>query len=391
MAGVPRMRQVVERRAGRLRWVDHPVDLDAHVVETPLGPAAVNHEIFELGAREMMAGFPPGRPLWRVTSVNGLPEGRAAVLWTMHHSVADGVRGGEAMQGFLDVGPDGSEPLSDTRALAPGANGAEATAREREEAACSVRRELAEMRSAQAVLSPPAGRSSRLLARRSPDRVLASVPVSVADLQRARRHGATVNDVFVTLLQRAMASYHRGLGAHADELVVRIPVNRAEMTGVGAEGNHHSVFTVALPIRDGAFADGLASVSAVLADGKRTALTSAAQRLLRLGSRLPPRFVARQVELTNPRSDYIASNVVGSPIPLWVADRQIVRMCMFPATFGCAFSAALYTYADNAEISLTIDRAAVAAPSLLERSVREAVGELANGGPMQPCEVHTVS
>ena len=377
VAGVPRMRQVVEHRAGRLRWVEHRVEVGAHVVEANVRSTGANDHLFELAAREMVADLPPGRPLWRLTYLDGLPDGGAAVVWTMHHSVADGVRGGEAMEGFLGVGPDGAEPLIDPPVVVPEADVTGAMAGPRAGAAFSVRREVAELRSAQAVLSPSAGRASPLLARRSPHRLLASVPVPFEDLQRARQHGATVNDVFVTLLQRALASYHRCLGHRAEEFVVRIPVNRVEMTGVGAEGNHHSLFTVALPVGDGAFGDDLRSVSAALAEGKQTALTGAARRLLRLGSALPPRLVARQVEVTNARSDYIASNVVGSPAPLWIGNRQIVRMCMFPATFGCAFAAALYSYAGNAEISLTIDREAVRAPDVLARSVREAVGELA--------------
>ena len=37
-----------------------------------------------------MAPFDRARPLWEATLVEGLPDGRAAYLLKLHHSLADG-------------------------------------------------------------------------------------------------------------------------------------------------------------------------------------------------------------------------------------------------------------------------------------------------------------
>jgi diacylglycerol O-acyltransferase / wax synthase len=46
------------------------------------------------------------RPLWRVTLVEGLAEGQAALLWCFSHAVADGVGGGKMSAHIYDLERD---------------------------------------------------------------------------------------------------------------------------------------------------------------------------------------------------------------------------------------------------------------------------------------------
>ena len=40
--------------------------------------------------RQSMTDFDRDRPLWRVTLLEGLPEGKAALIIKLHHAIADG-------------------------------------------------------------------------------------------------------------------------------------------------------------------------------------------------------------------------------------------------------------------------------------------------------------
>ncbi|MEO3829007.1 phosphatase PAP2 family protein [Actinomadura sp. B10D3] len=89
--GLPRFRQRLVRR-GRWRrpvWRDHdPVDWEWHVEERRVdGMAGLRAEV----ARIQSEPLPPDRPPWRMAVLKGAEPGRTAVVYLMHHVVADGV------------------------------------------------------------------------------------------------------------------------------------------------------------------------------------------------------------------------------------------------------------------------------------------------------------
>jgi diacylglycerol O-acyltransferase len=47
--------------------------------------------VLELARLAEMEAFDRARPLWKVTLIDGLANGEAAVLWTFHHALSDGV------------------------------------------------------------------------------------------------------------------------------------------------------------------------------------------------------------------------------------------------------------------------------------------------------------
>ncbi|WP_433462750.1 phosphatase PAP2 family protein [Spirillospora sp. CA-128828] len=89
--GLPRFRQRLVRR-GRWRrpvWRDHDsVDWEWHVPERRVdGMAGLRAEV----ARTQSEALPLDRPPWRMVVVKGAEPGRTAVIYLMHHVVADGV------------------------------------------------------------------------------------------------------------------------------------------------------------------------------------------------------------------------------------------------------------------------------------------------------------
>lgn len=58
-------------------------------------------------------------------------------------------------------------------------------------------------------------------------------------------------------------------------------------------------------------------------------------------------------------ADFLASNVPGSPIPLYIADAEVVRYYPFPPTIGSAVNFTLMSHAEHCCIGIDVDAAAV--------------------------------
>lgn len=104
----------------RLRMVpfglDHPYwiedasfDLDFHVRETAVPPPGDDHQLGELVARLVGRPLDRSRPLWETYVIQGLAEGRFAILTKIHHATVDGASGAELLTMMLDTTIDGDE------------------------------------------------------------------------------------------------------------------------------------------------------------------------------------------------------------------------------------------------------------------------------------------
>src|SRR5580704_3033696 len=87
-------------------WVDDPdFELDDHLsrasLPSPGGPA----ELDAFVAAAMSRPLDPDRPLWEMYVVEGLEEGRTALLAKVHHAILDGVSGASILAAFLDLSP----------------------------------------------------------------------------------------------------------------------------------------------------------------------------------------------------------------------------------------------------------------------------------------------
>jgi hypothetical protein len=102
-----RLTQCVERREGRLHWVDDPgFDIAEHLDERTVdGTVGLDALCGELAG----AHLDQSRPLWTLTLVHGLAQGRQAVVARIHHSIMDG---SAAMNAFIAL-------TSPTQGVAP--------------------------------------------------------------------------------------------------------------------------------------------------------------------------------------------------------------------------------------------------------------------------------
>ncbi|MGW5312520.1 WS/DGAT/MGAT family O-acyltransferase [Nocardia thailandica] len=106
---VPTMRRRVRHVPFDL---DHPVwvedtdfDLDRHVHRDALPAPGGDRELAELVAEIAARPMDRDRPLWEMTVVEGLADGRVAVVSKYHHAAVDGITGTNMMMYLCDAEP----------------------------------------------------------------------------------------------------------------------------------------------------------------------------------------------------------------------------------------------------------------------------------------------
>src|SRR5690606_16678266 len=83
--------------------------------------------------------------------------------------------------------------------------------------------------------------------------------------------------------------------------------------------------------------------------------------------------------------DFLASNVPGFPVPIFVGGAQVEAFYAFRPTIGAAANFTLMSYRDTCHIRVTTDNGAVPDPDLLRASLLEGFEEvLATPASAQP-------
>ncbi|MCW2586644.1 MAG: acyltransferase, partial [Frankiales bacterium] len=106
---VPRYRQKVRWVPGRLAnpvWVDDPdFDVTYHVRRSALPKPGNREQLKELVARLQSRQLDRNRPLWEIYLVEGLEDGKVAIVTKTHHAMVDGVSAVDIGTVILDLEP----------------------------------------------------------------------------------------------------------------------------------------------------------------------------------------------------------------------------------------------------------------------------------------------
>jgi diacylglycerol O-acyltransferase / wax synthase len=257
-------------------WVDDPeFDVASHVRRVETDGAVDRGGLLQIAAGLMEERLDRSRPLWTVDLVERVADGRAALIWRVHHCLADGLTAFRLGSiAIWDTDPQvASDVNGDWRpAPAPGAPRLAALgAYERlaelagraGEAASLLRspRRLGSLAAAAARM--PAAVARELRPRATPtaldqpagsERVLATATAPLADLKRIERSfgdGVTVNDVVLAAvgggLRRWLASRGEGLSGVRAKVPASLHRQDAEPDSLG---NHDSFMFVDLAVSD---------------------------------------------------------------------------------------------------------------------------------------------
>jgi WS/DGAT/MGAT family acyltransferase len=248
---VPRLRQRLIRTpfgCGRPIWVDAPdFDIRDHVNAVPCPGPGDQAALLGVAAETVTHRLPRSRPLWSATLVTSLSDGRAALIVTLHHVLADGVGGLAVLARLVDgvpVAPSTDFPRPSPSRRAQFAEASATRLRSFAHLPDKVRR----LRSAVGELTagglaqPP---RSSLNQPTGANRSFAVARVDLARVQRAAHaHDATVNDVVLTAVTGALRAVLRSRGESIDRFVVSVPISARPEATAGRLGNQVGVMPV---------------------------------------------------------------------------------------------------------------------------------------------------
>jgi WS/DGAT/MGAT family acyltransferase len=97
----------VPMRLGHPVWVDDPeFDIDNHLRRAALPSPGGMRELSDFAADVISRQLHRDRPLWEMWIVEGLEDGKIALVVKMHHSTIDGVSGAELLGVLFDLEPN---------------------------------------------------------------------------------------------------------------------------------------------------------------------------------------------------------------------------------------------------------------------------------------------
>jgi diacylglycerol O-acyltransferase len=216
-------------------WVaDERFDVAEHVLAAPTAGPVDRHGLLALVAELFEQRLDRSRPLWRIDVV-ALQDGGSALIWRIHHALADGTASVRYARALLwDERPEANM----TRAQVHAAHAAD-EARRRAHLGGFLRREY----SRGECRSPFDG---RIGARR--EVAFAAVPLAALHDAARRLDGATLNDAVLAIVAGAVARWVRQRHGDLGTLRVRVPVS---LHREGDEvANHDSFFSIGLPLNE---------------------------------------------------------------------------------------------------------------------------------------------
>jgi diacylglycerol O-acyltransferase / wax synthase len=425
---MPRLRQKLVRPAlglTRSAWVDDPdFDLARHVrgvsVPAPGGPA----QLEELVAAVISRHLDRSRPLWQILLLDGLADGRQAMLLHLHHAVADGRGTLEVAARLFDTAPDVAWPAPPPwrPRPAPARGPLLATALRQQARAAwdpwaaalrdgvrrpgpTWRRGLRTGRGvwelARAGTAPPSPFNQTVTAERRIS--LADIPVSTFDAIR-RAFGGTANDLVLTAVAHAVQAQafhpparpgrerrrHRRAAARPPELRVMIPVAVRPGHARGAPGSWTSTLSIDVPAGPMSPVERLAEVRSRTAKLKRSNQHVGAAFVMSFVGRWAPTPLHTAFARWAYRGHWfnlIVSVLRGTTTPRYLAGTRVVTAFpIVPLAEDVGLTVAALSWGDHLSLSLTAARAVVPDVPDLAEAVLDCIEALRRAAEAQSGE-----
>jgi diacylglycerol O-acyltransferase len=400
---------------------DRRFDIRRHIIRVTVNAPGDEAELEELAGRIFSVVMDRDKPLWEIYVVEGLQGGRGALIPKIHHSLADGVAGASLLRIMFGATPEGShairkphfEPPAPRRApsLTDAIAGAIHSSLENMIAA-----EAGLMDIAQGLLSDRTQQGIQGLVKLMPEiaspveRLPFNRPCGVerkfcwaefdfADVKAIRAAaGGTVNDVFLTVVTRAVAKYTK---LHGESVVGRFlrmvcPVN-VRKDEHDPLGNRISFLPVTLPM------DAEDPVEHLHAIAFRTEVMKsarAAELLAIAGSWLgaaPPPVQALfwwgipLVPLPVPLLNLICTNVPGSPTPLYAVGKRLLSSYpQVPTGYELGVGVAVQSYNGKVCFGLNADAGAAGDIRRLRDFIVAAWDDLCRAAGVRPAARQSV-
>jgi diacylglycerol O-acyltransferase len=414
---VPQLRQRAVRVPFGLYhpvWVDDPeFNLDDHVRRASIPAPGGPRELDELVAEVMGQPLDPERPLWEMVVVEGLANGRMAIIAKLHHAILDGVSGASLLAAFLDftardrpIAPAEAwdpEPLPRGTELIRYAMGS--IAHQPAVAVDTVQRSLEAIvdlgwqnrRLAESGDTPPpapfsAPRTS-LNGTISLRRRFASLGLPLEDARATGRHyGATINDVVLAAVGGALRRLLDLRGEDVEEsLVAMVPVSTRHEHESGTLGNRVSGMLITLATTFEDPIERLNAISTCTKIAKSQELLTKGRLVADLAQISPPALSSRLARWANgfrvfdrlpPLCNVTISSVRGPETALWCAGSRIVALYpVGPIADGVGLNVTVMSYLGSLQFGLLGCRHLVPEVQDLAIMIDDAMAELVGDVP----------
>ncbi|HTZ86187.1 MAG TPA: wax ester/triacylglycerol synthase domain-containing protein [Solirubrobacteraceae bacterium] len=291
-------------------WVeDDDFEIDEQIVAAPVERAVDRPELLALVARLFEQRLDRSRPLWRI-DVAPLADGGSALIWRIHHALADGTASVRYARMLLW---DESAEAEMDAAQAHAAHAADET-RRRAHLAGFLRREYAKS---------PSPFDGKIGTRRE----VAFAGVSLTGLHEAAKElaGATVNDAVLAVVAGAVGRWVRERHGDPGTLQLRVPVSLHHEGD--ALANHDSFFTLGLPTNEPDPVARLRLAHVGCSERKLDHDAEYREHLLHELAGVPPlEHLVTRIERNPRRFALSVSNVPGPREPVSVLGDQVTRL-----------------------------------------------------------------
>jgi diacylglycerol O-acyltransferase / wax synthase len=416
---VPRYRQVVRfvpMALARPVWVDDShFNLTYHVRRTALPAPGGDDELRALVGRVMSQNLDRAKPLWEMWVVEGLDEGRWALVSKVHHCMVDGIASTDLMTVLLDVEREPERPQPDSWTPAPQPSSAQLlgdavleratnpfAAAESFVSAMRDPRQLAgQLEDTARGLVGFAGaarhvQDSSLNGPLGPHRRWSWARGRLADVKQVRRAlGGTVNDVVLAAITHGFRELLEARGESVDRVLrTLVPVSVRRPGERGSYNNRVSAMFAELPVGIEDPVERLDSIRAQMANLKESKEAVAGEVLTSLSGFAPPMLLALGARLASrlPQRSLNTgtTNVPGPQFPLYLAGRRMLESFPYIPLFASVrLAVAIFSYDGALNFGASGDYDTAADIEVLCQGIERGLAELvelaqSNGAVDQP-------
>jgi diacylglycerol O-acyltransferase len=346
------------------------------------------------------------KPLWEMWYVDGMQEGRIALVTKLHHCVMDGASGSAQMAGLLDIAPDAEvTPPSEAWDPKPLPSALELAG------SSAFERVVSPQRMAGALFDTAKGIVSRIRAEQEIDsrgeervgwigprtplnlsltrhRSVAYGSVLLEDIKRVKSaFGVTVNDAVLAAYSLALRQYLLEHDALPDQpLHCSIPVSLKTEAERQDLSNKVTGATIALPTH---IADATEVIEAVhlATENAKSVLAAVDVEIIPQWLEIIPGSFAeialqairntKIVDFMPPVFNVLLSNVMGPPIPLYFGGARVEAVYpMGPCGEGMGLNVTVLSNMGRLDIGVLTCTEAVPDPWEITRAFSQAVGDL---------------
>lgn len=380
------------------RWQEcADFDLDFHMRRVAVPAGGSFDTVLELARLAQMEDFDRARPLWKITLIEGLPDGQTAVLCTFHHALSDGVGGVQIAMTLFGLTPE--LPPSDAVAtqeprrsmvddyrdavrygvglVADTITGASSTVPRL--MFDSVRSPLRTLktgaglaRSVYRTVRPVNTTGSPLMTDRTLIRRLDVLDVPMPALREAaHRSGGALNDAFVAGVAGGLRRYHEKHGVGVGALHLSMPISlRAKDDGPG--GNRITLMRFDIPVDLADPTERIRQIRERTEQVRHEKSLPYTQLIAGFLNRVPRWYIGSILR----HVDFVASDVPGIPVPVTLGGARVLMQYAFGPTIGSAVNVTLLTYVDTCALGIDVDGGAIPDVGLFVECLRAGFDEV---------------